>query len=198
MKLPALCLVVLMPAWFAAASAPAAAVDPNDIERLLDAIARIESHGDPNAVGDGGRALGVYQIHRVYWEDGHGTPGGSLGTVTHGALTCEVQQAVNDHEPAGRLLPFGTSGDAVPRPLGFIALRQRQDKRTRRRSIETTSPLPLGRGGARVASQQRPILRHGAASVSAMGAVLARAIPAAGHERPRRRFGSRGTCGAGG
>ena len=70
MKLPVLCLVVLMPAWVAAASAPAAAVDPNDIERLLDAIARIESHGDPNAVGDGGRALGVYQIHRAYWEDG--------------------------------------------------------------------------------------------------------------------------------
>ena len=70
MKLPALCLVVLLPAWVAAASASAAAVDPNDIERLLDAIARIESHGDPNAVGDGGRALGVYQIHRAYWEDG--------------------------------------------------------------------------------------------------------------------------------
>jgi hypothetical protein len=70
MKLPALCLVVVMPAWFAAASAPAAAVDPNDIERLLDAIARIESHCSPNAVGDGGRALGAYQIHRVYWEEG--------------------------------------------------------------------------------------------------------------------------------
>ena len=70
MKLPALCLVVLVPAWFAVASTQAAAVDPNGIERLLDAIARIESHGDPNAVGDGGRALGVYQIHRAYWEEG--------------------------------------------------------------------------------------------------------------------------------
>ena len=70
MKLPALYLVVLMPAWFSVASTPAAAVDPNGIERLLDAIARIESHGDPNAVGDRGRALGVYQIHRAYWEEG--------------------------------------------------------------------------------------------------------------------------------
>ena len=43
MKLPAFCLVVLLPAWLAAASVPAAAVDPNDIERLLDAIARIEN-----------------------------------------------------------------------------------------------------------------------------------------------------------
>ena len=73
MNLPALCLVVLVPVWFAAASA--AAVDPNDIERLLDAIARVESHGDPNAVGDGGRALGAYQIHRGYWEDGTGLLG---------------------------------------------------------------------------------------------------------------------------
>ena len=70
MKLPVLCLVVFMPAWFAAASAQAAAVAPNDIERLLDTIAHIESHCDPNAVGDGGRALGAYQIHHAYWEDG--------------------------------------------------------------------------------------------------------------------------------
>jgi len=73
MKLLVLCLAVLMPAWFAAASA--AAVDPNAIERLLDTIARIESHGDPKAVGDAGRALGVYQIHRRYWEDATGLLG---------------------------------------------------------------------------------------------------------------------------
>ena len=70
MKRPALSLIVLMPAWLAAASASPAAVEPNDFERLLDTIARIESHGDPNAVGDGGRALGAYQIHRTYWQDG--------------------------------------------------------------------------------------------------------------------------------
>ena len=80
MKLPAICLIVLVPAWFAVASAQAAAMDPNDIERLLNAIARIESHYDPNAVGDGGRALGAYQIHRVYWEDGTRTPGGRLAS----------------------------------------------------------------------------------------------------------------------
>lgn len=70
MKLSVFCMVVLMPAWSAVASAQVAAADPNAIEQLLDAIARIESHCDPGAVGDGGKALGVYQIHRVYWEDG--------------------------------------------------------------------------------------------------------------------------------
>ena len=28
-----------------------------------------ESSGDINAVGDGGLAIGPFQIHRVYWED---------------------------------------------------------------------------------------------------------------------------------
>jgi len=40
------------------------------MDRLLDAIARVESRRDPNAVGDHGRALGAYQIHRRYWQDG--------------------------------------------------------------------------------------------------------------------------------
>lgn len=42
----------------------------DDLERTLDAIAQAESAGDPNAVGDGGRAIGLYQIHRAYWQDG--------------------------------------------------------------------------------------------------------------------------------
>jgi hypothetical protein len=46
-----------------------AAQDPQ-FERLLDAIAQVESRGDPNAVGDNGRAIGVFQIHRLYWLDG--------------------------------------------------------------------------------------------------------------------------------
>ena len=40
------------------------------MELLLDAIAKLESNGDPNAVGDKGRAIGMYQIHRRYWQDG--------------------------------------------------------------------------------------------------------------------------------
>jgi len=41
-----------------------------DLERLLDAIAAVESRSNPKAVGDSGRARGVYQIHRRYWIDG--------------------------------------------------------------------------------------------------------------------------------
>ncbi len=49
-------------------AAPAA--DKNDLEFLLDAIAHVESNNNPDAVGDNGRALGAYQIHRRYWQDG--------------------------------------------------------------------------------------------------------------------------------
>jgi len=44
-------------------------VDPNGLDRLLDAIAAVESRNDPGVAGDGGRALGPYQIHRAYWAD---------------------------------------------------------------------------------------------------------------------------------
>ena len=39
------------------------------MDRLLDAIATVESRSDPAALGDAGRAAGVYQIHRSYWAD---------------------------------------------------------------------------------------------------------------------------------
>jgi len=48
---------------------PPAGFDPTPI---LDAIERVETGGqrDPaNAIGDGGKALGPMQIHRVYWLD---------------------------------------------------------------------------------------------------------------------------------
>ena len=52
-----------------ALSAPPAGFNPRPI---LDAIRQVETGGcaDPvNAVGDGGKAIGPYQIHRVYWQD---------------------------------------------------------------------------------------------------------------------------------
>jgi len=48
----------------------ACAGEEEHLDLLLDAIARVESRNDPNAVGDSGGAVGIYQIHRPYWEDG--------------------------------------------------------------------------------------------------------------------------------
>lgn len=43
-----------------------AVAQPSD--RLLDAIRQVES-GGRDLVGDGGKAIGPYQIHRAYWQD---------------------------------------------------------------------------------------------------------------------------------
>jgi hypothetical protein len=40
------------------------------LDALLDAIATAESRNGSQMSGDGGRALGPYQIHRDYWRDG--------------------------------------------------------------------------------------------------------------------------------
>lgn len=39
------------------------------LEELLDAIEQIESGGNPNAVGDNGKAVGSFQIHKIYVDD---------------------------------------------------------------------------------------------------------------------------------
>lgn len=44
-------------------------VPPAEVDQLLAAIATVESGNDSNAVGDAGKAIGVYQIHKVYWQD---------------------------------------------------------------------------------------------------------------------------------
>ena len=52
-----------------AASSAFAQVPESDMVRLLAAIKQVESGGDANAVGDNGKALGVYQIWESYWSD---------------------------------------------------------------------------------------------------------------------------------
>jgi len=54
---------------FCLAVCPVAAAQSSE---LLDAIRQVETGGckDPaNAVGDGGKAIGPFQIHRCYWQD---------------------------------------------------------------------------------------------------------------------------------
>lgn len=40
-----------------------------EIDQLLDAIAVVESGNNANAIGDGGKAVGVYQLWEVYVKD---------------------------------------------------------------------------------------------------------------------------------
>lgn len=42
---------------------------PPTFDDPLDAIEQVESGGDADAVGDGGRAIGAYQLHKIYVDD---------------------------------------------------------------------------------------------------------------------------------
>jgi soluble lytic murein transglycosylase-like protein len=65
-----LCWTVAFALCLSSQARVAQAGQDDPMERLLDAIAEVESRSDPNAVGDRGRAVGVYQIHWRYWQDG--------------------------------------------------------------------------------------------------------------------------------
>ncbi len=48
---------------------PAYGITDADMDRVLSAIRVVESNNNPNAVGDSGKAIGVYQIWDSYWKD---------------------------------------------------------------------------------------------------------------------------------
>ena len=43
--------------------------EDNLSDRVLTAIRMAESGNNPNAIGDGGKAVGVYQLHKIYVDD---------------------------------------------------------------------------------------------------------------------------------
>ena len=44
-------------------------ISEKELTRVLRAIRIVESNNTPSAVGDGGNAIGVYQIWESYWKD---------------------------------------------------------------------------------------------------------------------------------
>jgi hypothetical protein len=63
-KFSILSLILLFPQ-----TVDAGEVSDATINRIIPALVRVESKGDPKAIGDGGRAIGLLQIHRCYWQD---------------------------------------------------------------------------------------------------------------------------------
>lgn len=46
------------------------------LEQFLEAISFVESNHNDNAIGDNGKAIGRYQIHKAYWIDARMNYGG--------------------------------------------------------------------------------------------------------------------------
>ena len=73
----------------------------------------VESGGDPTAVGDGGKAIGAYQIHRAYWKDAVAfdkTLGGTYNDCFDPAYARRVVKAY-----LARYAPAGASMETLSR-----------------------------------------------------------------------------------
>lgn len=57
----------LLTLWFAIS--PPTGLTDREYDDVLTAIRIVESNNDPSAVGDGGKAIGVYQVWKPYWKD---------------------------------------------------------------------------------------------------------------------------------
>ena len=70
-----LAFVLLSVLWITSSDDAHAGVETWSRREILDAIRWVESRGVPDKDvpdGDGGLAIGPYQIHYVYWADAHG------------------------------------------------------------------------------------------------------------------------------
>jgi len=56
---------------------PAMAITDADMDKVLSAMRVVESNNNPDAVGDSGNAIGIYQIWESYWKDGSTGIGGN-------------------------------------------------------------------------------------------------------------------------
>lgn len=74
---------------------------------LLRAVETVESHGDPNAVGDNGRAVGILQLHPSYVAEANrlrprGTPKFTLADRRDRAKSETMFWIVSDHYGGNR------------------------------------------------------------------------------------------------
>ncbi len=82
-------------------------------DRLLDAIEQVESGGRVNVVGDNGKAIGPFQIHRVYWQDAvehDPSIGGSYSDCRNPQYARRIVRAYMD-----RYAPRGASDEVLAR-----------------------------------------------------------------------------------
>ena len=126
--------VLLLSLVLAVASPPAQQICPPE---FLAAIRQVESHGNDKAVGDGGKAIGPYQIWRVYWQDAtefDKTIGGSYNDCYNPAYAEKVVRAyMARYAPKGASLEVmarihngGPRGHLKPATLAYWAKVQKE------------------------------------------------------------------------
>ena len=111
--------------------------EDRQLRRFLDAIRRVETGATGiGAVGDGGRALGPYQIHKAYWQDS-GVPGRYEDCLRDTAYSERVvlaymkryapkALAAGDWETLARIHNGGPKGHTKKATLGYWAKVQKE------------------------------------------------------------------------
>lgn len=104
------------------------AESPKRVHQALAAIRHVESRGNDRAVGDGGRAIGAYQIHRAYWKDS-GVPGrwrqcanrryAERVVLAYWRRYCPKALAAGDIETLARIHNGGPMGHQVKATHGY-------------------------------------------------------------------------------
>ena len=99
-----------------------------DLGPLFDALREVESGGDPNAVGDGGRSIGPYQIQWAYWKDS-GVPGSYRQVrdrryaervmIAYWKRYCPDALARADYKTLARIHNGGPAGNRKPATLPY-------------------------------------------------------------------------------
>lgn len=132
---------------------PSTAPAPYSLDELLAALRLVETGGLKNegrhATGDGGKAIGPYQIHRSYWKDAglSGThedcrdPGYAREVVmAYWRRYCPKELANGDVETLARVHNGGPEGHKKPATLKFWNKVEAQLRKAR--SKPTPAPRP--------------------------------------------------------
>ncbi len=127
--------------WIMAAVAGVSGRNAPDMRPLFDAIRHVETGGssDPaNAVGDGGRSVGPYQIRREYWRDS-GIPGkyawvrnvryAELVMLNYWRRHCPEALRRGDWQTLARVHNGGPDGDRDRRTINYWRRVQQQIRR---------------------------------------------------------------------
>ncbi len=127
-------ILAILVAFFAAAASGSNIPLPSEL-KLLKAINKVEASGvrDGKILGDNGKALGPFQIHRIYWQDAHEfdkSLGGKYEDCQHWDYSVRVVHSYwrryapealrkGDYETLSRVHNGGPNGTRKPATLSY-------------------------------------------------------------------------------
>jgi hypothetical protein len=146
------------------------------VEILLDVLASVESGNNPSAVGDHGHALGLYQIHRAYWEESTqrlGVDWPFSQAFDPDKARCVVRAYLLHHGCGRTLLDVARIHNGGPngyRRRSTLGYARRVDRLLIQRLRDGVGAMPPGDLAASVPGEETPAAGLGSQPLPALGA----------------------------